>query len=486
MDELKTIVPQGLEYSDPVRHDDLRRGVDPRGLQDAVRGRGAGAGRHPGLPPGLAGRLVPATTVPVTIIGAFAAMAAARLLDQHAHAVRPGAGHRHRRRRRDRDRRERRRTTSTTTGSPPKEATIKAMSRGDRAGHRHHPGAHGRVPADRLPRRDHRPALPPVRPDHRRHGRHQRHQRRDAQAGPVRHLPAAQPRAPERLLPRLQRRLRPRRGRLRRRSSRAWCAHTWLAMLVVRRARRAHRLVVHAAAHGFLPTEDQGYAIVGIQLPDAASQERTRAVVEPRSRRSSRRPRASRSWVMIGGLSVLDQANASNAALLYVRWTPYDERTVPELSQEAILAQAPRPVPGDPGGDRLHLPAAGHPGPGRGRRLPDAARGPRRRGLDRAPAGDRRDDRRRDRPDQPEVAEHARSAPACRSSTPTSTGSRPRAWTCRSTWSSARSRRPSARPTSTTSTSSAGPTRSGCRPTSGSGSSPRTSAGSRSATCKAR
>src|SRR5690242_13039794 len=31
---------------------------------------------------------------------------------------------------------------------------------------------------------------------------------------------------------------------------------------------------------GFLPTEDQGYAIVGLQLPDAASQARTRAVVD--------------------------------------------------------------------------------------------------------------------------------------------------------------------------------------------------------------
>ena len=31
---------------------------------------------------------------------------------------------------------------------------------------------------------------------------------------------------------------------------------------------------------GFLPTEDQGYAIVAVQLPDAASQDRTREVVE--------------------------------------------------------------------------------------------------------------------------------------------------------------------------------------------------------------
>ncbi len=31
---------------------------------------------------------------------------------------------------------------------------------------------------------------------------------------------------------------------------------------------------------GFFPTEDQGYAMIGVQLPDAASQMRTRAVVE--------------------------------------------------------------------------------------------------------------------------------------------------------------------------------------------------------------
>ena len=54
----------------------------------------------------------------------------------------------------------------------------------------------------------------------------------------------------------------------------------------------------------------------------------------------------------------------------------------------------------------------------------------------------------------------------------------------RSTTSSARSRRRSARPTSTTSTSSAGRTRSASRPTSSSACSPRTSAGWKSATAQ--
>jgi hydrophobic/amphiphilic exporter-1 (mainly G- bacteria), HAE1 family len=89
---------------------------------------------------------------------------------------------------------------------------------------------------------------------------------------------------------------------------------------------------------GFLPTEDQGYAIIGVQLPDAAAQVRTRRVVE-RVEAILKETPGIESWVMIGGTSVLDQTSASNAAMIYVRWTPYDERTSQELSQEAILAR---------------------------------------------------------------------------------------------------------------------------------------------------
>ncbi len=63
---------------------------------------------------------------------------------------------------------------------------------------------------------------------------------------------------------------------------------------------------------GFLPTEDQGYAIIGVQLPDAASQTRTRAVIDQvneHPREDARR----QDWFQIGGLSLLDQAVASNA-----------------------------------------------------------------------------------------------------------------------------------------------------------------------------
>ena len=87
---------------------------------------------------------------------------------------------------------------------------------------------------------------------------------------------------------------------------------------------------------GFLPVEDQGYAIVGIQLPDSASQIRTKRVVD-QVEKILKETKGVGQWVMIGGQSVLDQAVASNAATMYVRWTPYEERTTPDTTQEAII-----------------------------------------------------------------------------------------------------------------------------------------------------
>jgi len=88
---------------------------------------------------------------------------------------------------------------------------------------------------------------------------------------------------------------------------------------------------------GFLPTEDQGYAIVAIQLPDAASQTRTRHVIDQVNDILRKTP-GIKGWFLLGGQSILDQAVASNAAAMYLTFTPWEERTGdPTLSQEAIL-----------------------------------------------------------------------------------------------------------------------------------------------------
>src|SRR5206468_8012821 len=61
---------------------------------------------------------------------------------------------------------------------------------------------------------------------------------------------------------------------------------------------------------GFLPTEDQGYAILVTRLPEGASQPRSREVAE-KVNAILQRTEGVDAWVTIGGLSILDFANVA-------------------------------------------------------------------------------------------------------------------------------------------------------------------------------
>ncbi|HHH40109.1 MAG TPA: multidrug efflux RND transporter permease subunit [Sedimenticola sp.] len=89
---------------------------------------------------------------------------------------------------------------------------------------------------------------------------------------------------------------------------------------------------------GFLPTEDQGYIMVHVQLPNAASQERTNAVLD-RIDAIVEETKGASDWVTFGGYNLIDGTAASNAAIVFVTLDPWEERDTPELSQEAILAR---------------------------------------------------------------------------------------------------------------------------------------------------
>jgi HAE1 family hydrophobic/amphiphilic exporter-1 len=88
---------------------------------------------------------------------------------------------------------------------------------------------------------------------------------------------------------------------------------------------------------GFLPVEDQGYFITSIQLPDAASQERTREVVDKVDAIIAETPGVAH-WFSIGGMSLLDGSTSSNAATVFVRMTDWSERRDPALSIDGIIA----------------------------------------------------------------------------------------------------------------------------------------------------
>jgi HAE1 family hydrophobic/amphiphilic exporter-1 len=92
---------------------------------------------------------------------------------------------------------------------------------------------------------------------------------------------------------------------------------------------------------GFLPEEDQGYLVSGVQLPDAASLERTREVVADINEIFRNTPGIAE-WVTIGGNSLLDATVSSNAATFYVVLDPNEERDAPALSADAIIASLRR------------------------------------------------------------------------------------------------------------------------------------------------
>lgn len=76
---------------------------------------------------------------------------------------------------------------------------------------------------------------------------------------------------------------------------------------------------------GFLPTEDQGYLFVAVQLPDAASQERTKEVMSQIDGKLAQIPGVA-DWISIGGLSLLDNSTASNAGTLFVTLDDWETR----------------------------------------------------------------------------------------------------------------------------------------------------------------
>ncbi|HEY1411691.1 MAG TPA: efflux RND transporter permease subunit, partial [Rhodopila sp.] len=98
---------------------------------------------------------------------------------------------------------------------------------------------------------------------------------------------------------------------------------------------------------GFLPLEDQGYFLVSVQLPDSASLSRTRTVMEKVQQAVKSVPGV-QDVVCISGISVLDNsASLSNAGVAYVILKDWNERTSAReglLSMYQALSTAIAPI----------------------------------------------------------------------------------------------------------------------------------------------
>ncbi len=86
---------------------------------------------------------------------------------------------------------------------------------------------------------------------------------------------------------------------------------------------------------GFLPEEDQGYAIMSVQLPPAASLTRTAKVIKQIDGFLQETPGIA-DWITFGGLSILDSLNQPNMATIFLMYTDWDKRPK-GVTQETIL-----------------------------------------------------------------------------------------------------------------------------------------------------
>src|SRR5581483_9501397 len=114
-------------------------------------------------------------------------------------------------------------------------------------------------------------------------------------------------------------------------------------------------------ATGFLPVEDQGYLLASVQLPDGASLERTQKVLEKVTEIARKTPGVNQ-VVTIAGMSVLDNsASLANAGVAYVILNDWSERgkgedlrslflglnqALDEIEEARILVVPPPPIQG--------------------------------------------------------------------------------------------------------------------------------------------
>ena len=89
------------------------------------------------------------------------------------------------------------------------------------------------------------------------------------------------------------------------------------------------------APAGFIPMQDKGYLLVNVQLPDAASVQRTMRVVS-RIDRIAHETKGVKHTVAISGQSILLGANAPNFGALYVMLDDFHKRSPAGRSAEAI------------------------------------------------------------------------------------------------------------------------------------------------------
>uniref|UniRef100_UPI0006684E2F efflux RND transporter permease subunit n=2 Tax=Enterobacter TaxID=547 RepID=UPI0006684E2F len=131
----------------------------------------------------------------------------------------------------------------------------------------------------------------------------------------------------------------------------------WLALLATAGAAAVVLFSFTSMPKGFLPQEDQGYFFASVQLPEAASLERTEAVMTTARELIAQNP-AVKDVIQVSGFNILNGTSASNGGFISIMlkdWSerpPLDEvmgtlqRQLLALPEATIMTFAPPTLPG--------------------------------------------------------------------------------------------------------------------------------------------
>ena len=89
---------------------------------------------------------------------------------------------------------------------------------------------------------------------------------------------------------------------------------------------------------GFIPQEDEGFILVSVKLPDAANLNRTEEVMKEVDE-ILKSTAGVKNYVSISGYSLLDSLASSNGGTCFIELDQWDKRTSPELQIESIVGQ---------------------------------------------------------------------------------------------------------------------------------------------------
>jgi HAE1 family hydrophobic/amphiphilic exporter-1 len=114
---------------------------------------------------------------------------------------------------------------------------------------------------------------------------------------------------------------------------------------------------------GFIPTEDQGYAFVALQLPDASSLQRTDEAALKVSDALMKTP-GIRGVIQVNGFSLLTQTQSTNTAFFFVSLKDWDVRKSKEEQFAAIQQNIAKQLAINPDGIAFSFPPPSIPGVG--------------------------------------------------------------------------------------------------------------------------